>query len=349
MALAYNFIFSNGIFFRLSRHLAFWLAFAIWVEIDNDYHLRNLPACVLTTYTTIYFLLPRYLLRNKYRQFIVASLLCGILYPLIFIFNPVRYSLGSAESILDYAKVLDGVFNRQDIIVWRILLWDAWGLTMCWGGFAAVLKLMKLYYLENTENKRLQEKKINHELQELKSQLNSRFLFDALQSIQQHVRNQSFYSSELILKLSDLLSYILYENDKKCVPLQKEIEMIEGYLKFENESHGSIIDINVIQQGKIGDKNIVPLMLLPLVESCFDYALEPKKGAGLFLDFDISNLLVQVTLKAYNLQSSSNKNFQQSIRHKNIKKRLDFYYPGRHDLQISEDKGSYFVRLELAL
>ena len=165
-------------------------------------------------------------------------------------------------------------------------LGDGLGLTMAVSGFAAVIKLMKTYYIENSENERLQQQKTSHELQLLKSQLNSRFLFNTLRSIRQHVCNQSQASSGLILKLSDLLSYVLYENDETSVPLRKEIEVIKEYLELEKEGHDNAIDIQVTQHGEFSEHKIIPLVLLPLVECCFEHSSNTqKRDACISLDF----------------------------------------------------------------
>ena len=232
----------------------------------------------------------------------------------------------------------------------KVSLWDGLGLTMAVSGFATVIKLMKTYYAENSENERLQQQKSNHELQLLKSQLNSRFLFDALQSIQQHVRHQSPSSPGLVLKLSDLLSYILYENDEMSVPLKREIEMIEGYLKLEKECHGNRIDIQVTQQGKIDEKRIAPLVLLPLVESCFEHSsASQKKGSGVALNFSVTGLVLHVTLKINNLRSFSHEVFQKSLRIKNVKHRLNSFYREKHHLGITEKNSNYIIQLEIGL
>ena len=147
------------------------------------------------------------------------------------------------------AFLFDDVFEMKDLATLKMAAWNGWGLMMAVNGFAAVIKLMKTYYLEHSEQERLKQQKTNHELQLLKSQLNSRFLFDALQGIQLHVRNQSPGSSNLILRLSDLLSYVLYENDAKTVLLDKELEIIEGYLNLEKESNRNKIDFRVTKTG----------------------------------------------------------------------------------------------------
>ncbi len=288
---------------------------------------------MIATYITLYFLIPQFLLRKKYKQFVLAlavlSIVCPVL--LFYVFLPL---LG--EQMEGLTKI-------------RISLLDGLGLTMAVSGFAAVIKLMKTYYIENSENERLQQQKTSHELQLLKSQLNSRFLFNTLKSIRQHVHIQSPGSSGLILKLSDLLSYILYENDETSVPLHKEIEVIEGYLELENEGHGNRIDIQVTQHGEVGKKRIVPLVLLPLVECCFEHSsITQKEDARISLDFDVTDLVLLVTLNINNMHSFSNDVFQKSLRFKNVKQRLNLYYSGKHQLEINEkNNNNYIVQLEM--
>jgi len=296
---------------------------------------NRLPLCILSAYFTLYFLIPRYLLRKKYRELLLVLVVLSILYPVLFYYYFLLTSNGDQMSVLLKLKVS---------------LWDGLGLTMAVSGFATVIKLMKTYYVENSENERLQQQKTNHELQLLKSQLNSRFLFDALQSIQYHVRHQSPSSPGLVLKLSDLLSYILYENDELSVPLKKEIEMIEGYLKLEKECHGNRIDIQVTQQGKFDEKRIAPLVLLPLVESCFEHSsANQKKGSGVALNFNVIGLVLQFTFNINNLRSFSQEVFQKSLRIKNVKHRLNSYYRGRHELGITEENNNYTIQLEIGL
>lgn len=345
----YSFVFSNRLLFRISRHVVFWLLFSAWylhlcVGVPSGYLdyfnylgllATRLPVCVLTTYITIYFLIPRFLLQKKYKQFLLALIVLSFFSPLLFA-HP--FFFGSEG---------DG---KTTLLMVKISLWDGWGLTIAVNGFAAVIKLMKAYHLENSQNERLNQEKTNHELHLLKSQLNSRFLFDILKRIQQHVRNQSPESSQLILKLSDMLSYILYENDERSVPLGKEIEIIDGYLKLEKEVHGNSVDIQVTQQGEIGEKRIQTMVLLPLVESCFEQSsISQKQDASLALDFTVKGLLLLVTLKINNLQNFSHEVFEKSLRIKNVRHMLNRYYTGKHQLDITEENNNYIVQLEIGL
>jgi len=219
---------------------------------------------------------------------------------------------------------------------------------MAVSGFAAVIKLMKTYYIENSENESLQQQKTSHELHLLKSQFNSRFIFDTMQSIRQHVRSKSPSSLGLILKFSDLLSYILYENDETSIPLHKEIEIIEGYLDLEKERHGVRIDIQITQRGKVEEKRIMPLVLLPLVECCFEHStISQKTNGSISIDFNATDLALLVILNINNIRSFSNEVFQKSLRIKNVKHRLSLYYAGKHHLEIMEKNDNYVVQLEM--
>lgn len=345
----YSFVFSNRLLFRISRHVVFWLLFSAWylhlcVGVPSSYldHFNylgllatRLPICVLTTYITLYFLIPRFLLQKKYKQFLLALIVLSFVSPLLFA-HP--FFFGSEG---------DG---KTTLLMVKISLWDGWGLTIAVSGFAAVIKLMKAYHLENSQNERLNQEKTNHELHLLKSQLNSRFLFDILKRIQQHVRNQSPESSQLILKLSDMLSYILYENDERSVPLGKEIEIIDGYLKLEKEVHGNSIDIKVTQQGEIGEKRIQAMVLLPLIESCFEQSsFVTRQNASISIDFTIKGLILMVTMKINNLRNFSNEVFQKSVRIKNLKHMLGKHYTGRHQFGITEENDNYVVELKIGL
>lgn len=359
----HNVIFSNRIFFRLGRHLIYWLVFSIWylfLCIGYGTSLTDylqvlpilysiLPICFLSTYVTLYFLIPRYLMTKKYRQFINALIIIGIAHPILVAIDPVSFFFYHTQFEADHAFIFDGVFDNRDIYFLKHSLWDGWGFTAAVGSVAAVIKLMKTYYLENSENERLLQKKNSHELELLKSQLNSRFLFDALQGIQHHINDHSPDSSKLILKLSDLLSYILYETEEATVPLHKEIEIIEGYLQLEREGHAHGIDIRITQHGDISEKRIVPLVLLPLVEGCFEHSGADQEGAGILLDFTVTTVALLVTLKVRNFRTFNHDMFQRSLRVKNVKQRLTSYYPEKHALEMTGENSNYVMQLKMGI
>ena len=358
MMIIYNVIFSKHAAYRIGRHIVFWVIFSVWLLLPDmpnpitvlPYFLGHLFLAMLYAYIALYFLIPRYLLRRRYRAFIFNAVVLIILAPFFWFLDPVSYLLDPSTFYASRSILWDGIFDKKDLIMLKGLQLDSWTLIVFTIGLVSVIKLAKLYYLENVENKRLQAQKIHQELQLLKSQVNCRFLFDALNSIRSHVLNQSKASTDLLMKLADLLSYILYENDEKTVPLKKEISLIEWYLTLEKEGQGKKVDMRLTQQGEIGERQIIPLLLLPLVETCFENSTWlQKKGAGIFLDFNVQGLLLKVTLKINNLSNFNIDAFQKSINKKNIRRRLDSFYSERHLMKIVQDNQSYTVHLDLKL
>jgi two-component system, LytTR family, sensor kinase len=362
---AHDFIFSNRPFFRVSRHLAFWLAIPLTTTAltvaFNPTLTYNFDGSVgfviglfwpmiIPTYITLYVFIPRYLVRKKYRAFFFALFVLSVLFPIFVFLDPVYYLTHPTDYFNDgdRSALFDGVYTVRDRKVIKLYQMYVWWRMVQYCGFATVIKLMKFYYLENSENKCLHDLKVNHEIQLLKSQLNSRFLLKALQSIQRHVRNGSGAASGLLLKLSDLLSYVLYENDEKFVPLQNEIAMIEKYLTLENEGVGNTV--KVTHQGEMDEMKIVPLLLLPLVESCFENsAVGQRNGRSVSIDFNLDSRLLSVTLTINDLQNVSTELFQKSIRIKNVRQRLTSYYAGKHDMEVSEKNQKQIIHLRLTL
>jgi sensor histidine kinase YesM len=357
-----NFIFSSYAPYWMARHLAFWLVVSIWYlqlcvgipdDISNyaDYLpllYSRLPICIVTAYATLYILIPNYLLTKRYRAFVIALGLMGIVLPALITFNPIDYFLDPTDYMRWVTIATDSEFTEDDIRLFKAGLFDGLGLTLTVSGFAAMLRLMILYAVENSQNKRLQQQKVQHDLQLLKSQLNARFLFDTLRTIRAHVSRQSPKATAMVLKLSDLLSYVLYENDEDYVPLNKEIEIIEGYLGLEKEGHAENISVTITRRGNFSQLNVVPLLLLPLVESCFEELMHSERSQ-INLDFNLDGVLLLVTLKVEHLRAMRQDVAQHSIRIKNVMQRLASFYNGRHKLDISSTDHQYLVQLSLNL
>jgi len=112
---------------------------------------------------------------------------------------------------------------------------DGLFLPMMLYGITAGIKLSKKWFLRQRENERLPKQKLATELQLLKTSIHPRFLFHALHTVEKYIENASPTSPALIVQLSDLLSYILYEKDERWVTLEKELEIIGCYINLEEK------------------------------------------------------------------------------------------------------------------
>lgn len=277
-----NFIFSNQLKYRFGRHLALWIAFSAYFFVVNFtprsaqdllasktfliafQRMIYLPVSIISVYISIYYLLPRFILKGKYVEFF-------ILYFCLCLIN-----LASAWLLTKlWAHFTQTVPFQQLPMQIRIFQPVIYGLGLGFvaSGFAIIIKLLKVRYLKQKENERLQQQMITTELQMIKTNFHPHFLSDALQNISDLIRNHSRQSPEVILKLSDLLSFILYESEEELIPLEKELLMIRDYLDLEKTFYGNRIVINLKEQGDIDGKTIAPLILLSLVQNCCEQFL----------------------------------------------------------------------------
>jgi len=196
----------------------------------------------------------------------------------------------------------------------------------------------------------LQRHKIETEMQLLKTQFQPHFLYDSLQHILFLIRTRSEESASTVLKLSDLLSYILYENEKESVSLEKEFEMVRAYIGLKKRFYPSKFKIQFEQQA-INDKLLIaPLLLVSLVEDCFEKFLRSdKRKLDLVINIKTEDKELYFQLECKNSFVTEFKN--NKTQHEWIKsfKRIDMLYPGRYHIEVDSENepASLLLILEL--
>ena len=216
-------------------------------------------------------------------------------------------------------------------------------------GLVTLINLVASFLVRVLENRSEREKKASILLQEqsqaqiqyLKSQINPHFLFNALNNIYALAVLQSKQTPKMLLQLSDLLRYSIYESQKQKILLSKDIEQIHKYLNLINMSKEEPLNVTFEINGKINGMKIEPMLLIPLVENSI------KHG-----DFDInSSAFLKIslhiegnTLRFETLNSKDDSNRQKDevggVGLQNIQKRLALSYPNHHFL--TDDRGDCF-------
>lgn len=352
-----EFIFSNQLKHRLARHLALWIAFSVYFFIVNFFP-RNaqdliasktyseafqkmiyIPVSVLSVYISIYFLLPRFILKGKYfKFFILFFCLCLI-------------NLASAYLLTKlWAQFTQSLPFQQlpmQIRIFQPVIYGL-GLGTAASGFAIIIKLLKVRYLKQKENERLQQQKISTELQMIKTNFHPHFLSNALQNISDLIRNRSTQSPAVILKLSDLLSYILYESEEELIPLEQELQMMRDYLDLEKTFYGNRIMINLKEQGDITGKTIAPLILLSLVQNCceqFLISLQQKLNIDIETKADERKFMFRLSCNGY--YENINGIPRQSTGLNQALRRIEVIYKDTHKLETHSENGFFSMLLIL--
>jgi len=311
------------LFFSFSRHTG---------SIDVHRAIFLLFYSVATVAIT-YYLMPRFLYKKKYRQFFLGSalLIAAVITIEEVVLEPLLFpNTKRAETFPGIYVSLLGVLPVMFI------------LSGCKFGWDALKKQAQIDELETT----IQES----ELQFLRSQINPHFLFNNLNNLYSYALQESPKTPEIILEMSGVLRYMLYESKEQFVPLKKELEQLGNFIrlyKLQIEDRGEVqFDVDKIE----GEYKIAPLILIVFIENAFKHS---QSGQSSDIEIDMSVKLNNSTLEfrcKNNYQSGfSLDSVAKGIGLKNVRKRLELLYPKKHILEIKETDNAYNVYLRLEL
>ena len=344
----------NGIFKLLGRpvvyHSLFWLAllviFTVWEIYDagfkySFFHTLSLNVIMLVilggaVYYNIYVLIPKYLAHKKgWKYFLHFTLLILVVSP---IENFLLYtqSRGLPQMRAEILSSIDMRFFANFFVV----------------GTSTLVKITLDWLKNQRETQELQTKTMQSELQFLKSQINPHFLFNTLNSLYALTLKKSDKAPDIVLKLSEMMRYMLYECNEPYVPLSKEVHYIKNYLELEKLRQGKNVDIDFVVEGLISNQKIAPLMFMSFIENCFKHGLgnNLSKGfvritlrvAGQEVDAMIENSKTESMPKPLHARSGG-------IGLVNVRRRLDLLYPKKYSLDIEDAPNTYSVNLKIQL
>ncbi|MFT3827075.1 MAG: histidine kinase [Chitinophagaceae bacterium] len=204
-----------------------------------------------------------------------------------------------------------------------------------------LIRFFKLWSIKQRDLLNAQQEKITAELQLLKAQVHPHFLFNTLNNIYSFSLENSPKTPGLLLRLSSLLSYMLYDCKAAEVRLEKELEIMKNYIDLEWERYGTRIDISWNIEGETQDQFIAPLLILPLIENAFKHGTSEQIEKS-WLSVDVSVKESRLKVKIANSKNEYAIYRNNGIGLANVKKRLEFIYPGNHEMKLS-DEGRFFV------
>lgn len=282
-----------------------------------------------------YWVLPKFLYKKRYWAATILGilLLCTGILVEEFVMEQIFYADSSRAR--DFPGFLPTLWDIGPTIVFFVCAKLAWD------------NLKKQNVLEELEKERAES-----QLQFLKSQLNPHFLFNNLNNLYSFAQEGSPKTSEIILQLSAIMRYMLYESKENFVDLAKEIQYLGDFIKLQElqmEDRGRVyFKVNGRPRGKL----IAPLVLITFVENCFKHSM-----SGQAEDIDISivadiddhelHFLCENTFEAGD--NASNEYLTSGIGLANTRKRLQLLYPGNHHLEAGPRGNRYVVDLRLPL
>jgi len=215
----------------------------------------------------------------------------------------------------------------------------------------SAFKLLKLN-LKNAEKTKALETKIletqlklkEQELNYLKMQIHPHFLFNTLNTMYGFALKKADETPEMILKLSNLLDYLLYQVDKPFVLLTDEVNHIKDYIELEEMRFNETLDVNFKCDSIIESTKIAPMLLLPFIENSFKHG--SLKNSLLSINIDLSSNEDTINFYIENTNSKS-EHTKKGIGLENMQKRLDLLYKNKYTLTIENTIDLYKVHLKL--
>lgn len=333
---------------KLLSYLIFWaVSFYIALEafnrtaevraIDLIYTFLFLLPFVLVVSIHAYFLVPSYLAKSKLWAYGLTTLcLLGTAFP---IYN-FSFLFLSEWFFPNYYLV--GIYTPLEVLGFAILfLLISSSLEFARNWFEGLQAKNRVSELET--------EKIASELKALRAQVNPHFLFNSLNTIYSEALKRSGKAAELILKLSDMLRYVVDKMEEDQVSLQEEVSYIKNFIELHKERINDPTKVHFVLDGEPDSQKISPLLLLNFIENTFKHADLTQENAFISIKILIRNN--DLTL------SCSNTFFEDSFDGTNIsgsgidnaKRRLELAYPGRHSLHIEKNEKTYNLKLKMEL
>jgi len=218
-------------------------------------------------------------------------------------------------------------------------------------GASTVFKIMSDWLRHQREKSKLKNEKLVSELKFLRSQINPHFLFNTLNNIYSLSLQKSDKAPEIILKLSEILRYMLYECNGPMVKLDNEINYIQNYLELEKlrQSEHTKIEFNI--EGDYEEVEIAPFLFTPFLENAI------KHGVNTVIENPCININLIIKEKVLNFKISNTKAESKTVQQLkkrsggiglvNVERRLKLLYPGKYRLRIKNTPSKYTINLDL--
>lgn len=339
---------------RIYYHLLFWLGYILfftvfWGSYEDNYFdqflqvLFLLPWKIIPTYITLYYLMPKYLYHKKMGIYILLSVILAISMALIdrymtwrYIYQWFYYDEGHwKDPVWYFPKILNSLIRVYTPVF-----------------VAMSIKLQRFFYQKDQINKALEKEKVETELKFLKAQIHPHFLFNTLNSIYSLSLAKSTKTPDAVLGLSKFLDYMLYDCNDKFITVDKEWEQLMNLVELERLRYGDQLSISATIKDDNKESLIPPLLLLPFVENAFKHGADSLlTDSWIKIDLKLENQQLQFMVENSKATTALEENLDsdKNIGLKNVRRRLDLFFPEKHQLKILEEPDSFLVKLEIDL
>ncbi len=302
-------------------------------------------------YISYLYLVPKLYFENKKGSYIILTfLLIVALYFLLFFFN--KYFLYDAEKNRQFEEMMK-LLNpdkkmRPPMEVFRIMNFLFTSLLIA--GFALGLGYMDKNREIEKRGKELEKEKLHSELAFLKNQVSPHFFFNTLNNIYSLTTFDTQAAQESILRLSKLMRYLLYDSEHGETQLSNEIEFMNNYIALMKLRINPRVSLNVSFPSEYRDISIPPLLFVPFIENAFKHGISSKETSFINIKMDINHdVLIFTTENSMGSNTQPSDSEHSGIGLDNVRKRLSLLFPGKHEMNVSQDDKVFRVSLKIGI
>lgn len=307
----------------------------------NQFSVNLMPVSILLSYFVVLVLIPKYLITRKYGLFLLYSF-----YTFVVSFALIVVSIFYGLIFSSYLKEANNSVLTKSL---PLIVLGVYFVVIV----ATMIGLLYYSYKSNLRNEDLKNKFLqtqlqlkDQELRFLKMQIHPHFLFNSLNVIYGYALQKKDQTPDMILKLSKLLDYILYQVDKPNVLLVDELDHINDYIELEKVRFQDTLKVDFKKKNINDSISIAPMILIPFVENSFKHGNITKGELKVSIQVEMNNNLLSFEIDN---TSKASKEASTGIGLENIKKRLELLYPDRYKLIIQNQENIFKVKLDIHL
>ena len=325
--------------YKFYTHVVFWLMVSFAIIFFKEYpeRMTGLTMICLVVQVTMEFMIPCYSQNLLVMPFFKKH---GWLWGVIAYLLQIGLLVLLLPYVLNAVGMLFPITDRVD--------WRNEHVTFS----VVTFTLIATFYKVALDGLILDKKRRENELLHLKAQLNPHFLFNTLNNLYGLSVAESKKLPGLMLRLSELLRYSLYDTNQGYVPLKKELEYIANYVELESIRLSDKTDIKMEVSGSYTDRYIAPLLLIIFIENAFKHVSHAMgQQSYVHILFRLNNKLLQLDVKNsidpdYTSVKSESK---EGLGLNNVKQRLDLIYPQKYSFSTIRENDCFNIKLEIEL
>ncbi len=314
-----------------------------WGSYYEDYwysfksNLVTFTMAVILVYVNIYFLIPKFILKKKYKRYALYFIVSLCLF---YVIRTELIYLFINENVWPESESPQKAYSFNHIIV--VVLSGIYEV-----GLATTIKLTADWIFERTRVEKLEEMQLRSELKYLRTQIQPHFFFNTLNNLYALTLKKSDNAPRMILKLSDMMQYVLYEIKDSKASLLKEINHINNYIDIERLRFEDRVDAEMDISGDIEDVYVPPLLFLSFVENCFKHGMKENDKLKINMNFNVLNngYLEFTIINSFNPEATQD--IISGIGNENAKRRLNLLFSNNYVLEskIEDDNYKLFLKI----